>query len=223
MVVSPHRILPLENGDRLTRNEFERRYEVMPQTNAELIEGVVYMAAAVRAASHGNPHALVMGWLGIYYAATPGTYLADNTTVRLDLDNEPQPDALLRLKSEAGGQSRISEDDYIEGAPELIVEIAASSASYDLHLKLNVYRRNGVKEYIVWNIYDNALLWYRLEAGSYVAVEPDSQGIIYSQVFPGLSLNVRALLDRDLATVLAQVQRSLDSTRHQAFVARLQK
>jgi Uma2 family endonuclease len=221
MVVSPHRILPLENGDRLTRDEFERRYEAMPQVKAELIEGVVYMAAAVRFMSHGNPHALVMAWLGIYCAATPVTSFADNTTVRLDLDNAPQPDAFLLLKPEAGGQSRISEDDYLEGAPELVVEIAASSSSYDLHLKLNVYRRNGVKEYIVWNIYDNVLLWYRLEAGSYVALEPDDQGIVCSQFFPGLSLNVPALLDRDLATVLAQVQRSIGSADHQAFVGQL--
>jgi Uma2 family endonuclease len=223
MVVSPHRILPLENGDRLTRDEFERRYEAMPQVKAELIEGVVYMAAAVRVMSHGNPHALVMAWLGVYYAATPGTCLADNSTIRLDLDNDPQPDVFLCLTPEAGGQSRISEDDYLEGAPELIVEIAASSASYDLHVKLNVYRRNEVKEYIVWNIYDNLLLWYRLEAGGYVAVAPNDRGIIDSQVFPGLSLDVPALLDRDLATVLTQVQRSISSLEHQAFVERQQK
>jgi Uma2 family endonuclease len=49
--------------------------------------------------------------------------------VRLDADNQVQPDALLRIK--IAGQSTISDDDYIEGAPELIVEIAASSASYD--------------------------------------------------------------------------------------------
>jgi Uma2 family endonuclease len=219
VVSSAQTILPLENGDRLTRDEFERRYEAMPQVKAELIEGVVYMAAAVRFMSHGNPHALVMGWLSVYYAATPGTCLADNTTVRLDLDNEPQPDAFLCLEPRLGGQSRISEDDYIEGAPELIVEIAASSASYDLHGKLNVYRRNGVKEYIVWNIYENVLLWYRLEASRYMAVDPDDQGCIYSQVFPGLSLDVPALLDRDLATVLAQVQRSIASAEHQAFVS----
>lgn len=111
----------LENGDHLTWAEFERRYEAMPKLKkAELIEGVVFMAAALRANSHGNPHALVVAWLGGYYAETPGTYLADSTTVRLDMDNEPQPDALLRIEPSAGGRSRITEDDYIEGAPELI-------------------------------------------------------------------------------------------------------
>lgn len=125
MVTATKLPLPLlENGDRLTRPEFERRYEAMPNLKkAELIEGIVFMAAALRANNHGNPHAIVMTWLGVYYAATPGTYLADNTTVRLDMDNAPQPDALLRIEPVAGGKSRITEDDRIEGAPELVVEV----------------------------------------------------------------------------------------------------
>lgn len=98
---------------------------------------------------HGQPHSYIMAWLGVYHAATPGTDLADNTTVRLDADNEPQPDALLRLEV---GNSQVDEDDYIAGAPELIVEIATSSAAYDLREKLQVYRRNGVREYIVWQV-----------------------------------------------------------------------
>jgi Uma2 family endonuclease len=214
---------PLENGDRLTREEFERRYAAMPDgVKAELIEGIVYMAsAAVRARHHGNPHALLITWLGVYYAATPGTYIANKTTVRLDLENEPQPDIVLCLDAAAGGQSRISEDDYIEGAPELVVEIAASSASYDLHAKLNMYRCNGVREYLVWQMYENEFLWYRLEAGRYVAAVPDEQGLIGSQVFPGLVLDVPALLARDLATVLAQLQRAIGSRSHQEFVAQV--
>jgi Uma2 family endonuclease len=223
MAISSAKTTPLlENGDRLTRDEFERRYAAMPEgVKAELIEGIVYMAAAaVRARNHGNPHALVLTWLGAYHAATPGTFIADNATVRLDLDNEPQPDIVLCLDAVAGGQSRISEDDYIEGAPELVVEIAASSASYDLHAKLNMYRRNGVREYLVWQMYENEFFWYRLDAGRYVAAVPDEQGLIESQVFPGLVLDVTALLTRDLATVLAQLQRSIGSGSHQDFVTR---
>ena len=142
--------LPLENGDRLTRGEFERRYAARPDLKkAELIEGVVYMPSPVRASSHAEPHAVILWWLGTYSASTPGVQVADNATVRLDLDNEPQPDALVRIDEEAGGRSRISTDDYVEGAPELIVEIAASSAALDLHDKLRAYRRNGVQEYVV--------------------------------------------------------------------------
>ena len=217
--VAPSSVPRLENGDRLTRHEFERRYGAMSHLKkAELIEGVVYLTSSVRARSHGQPHAFIVGWLGVYCAATPGVGLADNATVRLDLDNEPQPDALLRIESELGGQSRISEDDYVEGSPELIVEIASSSASYDLHDKLQVYRRNGVQEYLVWQVSEQKLDWFRLERGEYVCVTPDADGVIHSQIFPGLNLQVEALLAGDLATVLAVVQRGMATQAHQTFV-----
>ena len=151
MVSHQSKILPLENGDRLSRIEFERRYQAMPKVKkAELIEGRVYMASPVRII-HGQPHAYIMTWLGVYCAATPGTQFADNTTVRLDTDNEPQPDALLRIER---GQSQIDVDDYIQGAPELIVEIAGRGDSriaptYDQLEKLQVDRRNGVREYLI--------------------------------------------------------------------------
>lgn len=212
----------LENGDRLTKSEFERRYAAMPEIKkAELIEGVVYLAAAVRLANHGRPHAQIMAWLGAYYAATPSVDFADNTTVRLDLDNEPQPDALLRIEPEVGGYSRITEDDYIEGAPELIVEVASSSASYDMNDKLKAYRRNGVQEYVVWQIYENRLDWFCLGDSEYVSLQPDAMGVIQSQVFPGLWLAVDALLRGDLATVLAELRKGLATPEHQAFVERL--
>jgi Uma2 family endonuclease len=213
---------PLENGDRLTRQEFERRYTAMAHIKkAELIEGVVYVASPVRANRHGRPHAKIIGWLLVYEAATPGVYLADNTTVRLDADNEPQPDALLRIEPEVGGNSRISDDDYVEGTPELIAEIAASSASYDLNDKLNAYRRNGVQEYIVWQSYENRLDWFRLQEGRYVALQPDEAGIIRSEIFPGLWLAVNALREGDMAGVLAVLQQGLQTAEHQEFVERL--
>ena len=146
---TPKDIPPLDNGDFLTRYEFERRYHAMPHVKkAELIERVVYMPSPLRFRSHAKPHLLFNTWLGVYCAGTSGVEAGDHPTVRLDLDNEPQPDAVLRL--DKGGSSSISNDDYIEGAPELIAEIAASTAAYDLHQKKNAYRRNGVLEYIVW-------------------------------------------------------------------------
>lgn len=148
---------PLESGDRLSRFEFERRYQTMAHTKkAELIEGVVYVASPLRFRSHAQPHGHIMTWLGTYEASTPQVELGDNATVRLDLDNEPQPDAILMIQS-AGGQARITEDDYIEGAPELVVEVAASSAANDLYDKKNAYRRNQVQEYVVWQIFENKL------------------------------------------------------------------
>ncbi|HEY9853188.1 MAG TPA: Uma2 family endonuclease [Leptolyngbyaceae cyanobacterium] len=213
---------PLENGDQLTRVEFERRYNAMPDLKkAELIEGVVYMASALRITQHGEPHADIIGWLSFYKAFTPNLQLGDNCTVRLDLDNEPQPDALLRIA--VGGQSTISQDGYVEGAPELIVEIAASTVSIDFNQKLKVYRRNGVQEYLVWRVLDSEFDWFRLNAGEYIKLEPDSNGIIYSQIFPGLWLDKAALLAGNLAKVLEVLQQGLASQSHQDFVQQLAK
>ncbi|MGH9845076.1 MAG: Uma2 family endonuclease, partial [Blastocatellia bacterium] len=206
---------PLHNGDRLTRSEFERRYKAMPHIKkAELIEGVVYMPSPVRFEQHAEPHASIVGALVVYRAATPGVRSGDNTTIRLDLDNEPQPDLALLIDPPSGGRTRISQDGYLEGGPELIVEVAASSASYDLHDKLNAYRRNGVQEYIVWRVEEGEIDWFRLESEIYARVKPDARGIIRSRVFPGLWLNIKAMLADDLAKVLADLQKGLKSREH---------
>src|SRR5574341_441135 len=215
-------IPPVENGDYLTRDEFERRYNAMPEaTKAELIEGRVYMPSPVRRKSHGEPDSKMITWLGVYSASTPGVFAANNATVRMDETNEPQPDADLRIGEASGGQATLSPDDYLEGAPELAVEVSASSASYDLREKLSAYRRNRVQEYLVWSIYNQQLKWFRLEAGQYVPLEPDEDGVIRSRVFPGLWLDVTALLDDDMAKVLAVLQQGLASPEHGDFVKRL--
>lgn len=225
MVTTPKQRLsipPLESGDRLSRAEFERRYAAATHIKkAELIEGVVYVTAALRFRSHGKPHAQFMGWLFNYQVATPGTELGDNSTVRLDLDNEPQPDAALFLDPAVGGQVQISDDDYIEGAPELIAEIAASSAAYDLGDKKKAYRRNGVQEYIVWQMFENKLNWFVAQDGEYIDLEPDEDGIIRSRVFPGLWLAVPALLSGEMITVLSVLQEGLNSIEHQKLVQQL--
>ncbi|MBW4454824.1 MAG: Uma2 family endonuclease [Nostoc indistinguendum CM1-VF10] len=219
-----HWTIPLlENGDKLSLYEFERRYNAMPNLKkAELIEGIVYiMPAALRFRSHGQPHGWIVGWLFTYEAATPGVASAVEPTVRLDLDNEPQPDAVLLINPEAGGQARLSDDDYIEGAPELIVEIAASSVAIDLHAKKQAYRRNGVKEYIVWQVLDQKLTWFYLEQGEYIELATDSNGILRSQIFPGLWLGVAELLAGNMQSVLTVLQTGLQSPEHAAFVERL--
>jgi Uma2 family endonuclease len=215
-------MLPLENGDRLSRDEFERRYDAMPHCKkAELIEGRVYMASAVRARKHSEPHAAIMTWLGNYWLATPSTELFDNATVRLDDENEPQPDACLCLAKAVGGQSWINADDYIEGAPELIVEVAASSASYDLHDKKQAYSSNGVREYLVWRTMDQALDWFVLAAGVYQDLPIDPDGMIRSRVFPGLWLPVADLLGGNLANVVVGLNLGLASSEYQVFRQKL--
>jgi Uma2 family endonuclease len=214
---------PLTAGDRLTRAEFERRYEAHPEIKkAELIEGVVYMPSPTRFEQHSEPHGRVIAWLYAYNARTPGTRVGNNATVRLDYENEVQPDALLRLEPAAGGRSQITADDYLAGPPELIVEIAASSAAYDLHDKRRVYQRSGVQEYLALQVYEQEAAWFVLREGVYEPLPPDAEGILRSEVFPGLWLNAPAFWAGDLVSVLATVQQGLASAGHAAFAAALQ-
>jgi Uma2 family endonuclease len=202
----------LEPGDRLSRVEFERRYERMPRLKkAELIEGVVYMPSPTRAHRHSIPHSQLGTWLGAYAAETSGVECADNPTVRLDLDNEPQPDLILMRLPENGGQARVSPDDYIEGPPELVVEIVGSSSAYDLHQKKAVYRRNGIREYVVWITGEQRLIWSELRDEEYQEITPTSEGLLESRAFPGLWLDAPALLRGDVKAVLATLRRGLAS------------
>ncbi|HEX4149920.1 MAG TPA: Uma2 family endonuclease [Pirellulales bacterium] len=208
---------PLETGDSLSLPEFERRYEAMPWLkNAELINGVVYVGSPV-SEPHAAAHAYLMTWLGNYRAHTPGIGLAANATVRLDAANEVQPDALVRLLN--AGQSLLGQRDYIEGPPELVAEIAATTASRDMHLKRELYRRHGVHEYLVWRVFDRQMDWFQLEGGDYRPIASDNEGAFRSRVFPGLWLDWPAMLRGDLAAVLAGLARGLASPEHAQFVA----
>ncbi len=219
---SVEQLPPLEPGDRLTRDEFERRYEAMPRgIKAELLEGVVHMPSPTRFRRHGRPHSHLITWLGYYESGTPGVEAGDNSTTRLDIDNEPQPDAVLLIDPACGGQAHISADDYIEAAPEFVAEVATSSVSIDLHTKFQVYQRSGVREYLVWRVLEQAVDWFVLRAGHYERLVPDAQGVLRSEVCPGLWLDTAALLRGDIAAVLATVQLGLASPEHEAFVARL--
>jgi Uma2 family endonuclease len=211
----------LEPGDRLTAAEFMRRYEAMPDLKkAELIEGVVYMPSPVRYDVHGRPHADLMVWLGTYRAATPGVTAADNSTVKLDNDNVPQPDGLLVVEAALGGQASI-DGGYVQGAPELVAEVSSSTVSIDLHDKLRVYRRNGVGEYVAWRVIEGGIDWFVLREGEYVRLAPDADGIIRSEVLPGLWLDVTAMLDGRLDRVLEVLQQGMKSPEHKEFVERL--
>ncbi len=212
----------LTAGDRLSRTEFERRYAAMPDLKkAELIEGVVYMGSPVSYRRHGRPEHLLAIWLGFYEALTPGVEASGNTTLRLDLDNEPQPDLMLRLPEQRGGRSRIAADGFVEGPPELVVEVAASSVSYDLHQKLKVYRRCGVAEYLVHRVDDGAIDWFRLEEGDYVPMVATTEGWLRSTVFPGLWLPARELLAGDVAALRTAIERGTASAEHRRFCERL--
>lgn len=213
MVARLRSLPPLESGDHLTREEFHRRYLASPWiARAELIDGVVIVSSPA-SASHGIPHGSAVGWLFVYKTQTPGVQLAVDTTVFLDADNEVQPDACLYWLPPRGTIRYVTRREnrqrlrYLEGVPEFVFEVAASSASYDLHSKKRVYERNGVAEYVVWLIVEQRLIWFHLDDGHYEEVQPDERGVIASAVFPGLRLNVPKLLAGDDAAVVAELHR----------------
>ena len=218
------RLPPLQNGDHLSAREFLRRYEAMPEVKkAELIDGIVYMGSRVRVDQHGEPDALIQTWLGTYNVATPAVKHATNSTTRLGPDDVPQPDGLLRIAAEYGGQSRVDAKGYLDGAPELVVEVAASSVSLDVREKLASYRRAVVREYIVRRTEDEAVDWWALEEDEFRPLPAEADGTLRSRVFPGLWLEVRALLAGDGPRVMAKLQEGLQSGEHAAFIAEMQK
>ena len=223
----------LVNGDHLSREEFHRRYEAMGEgCRAELIEGVVYVhrdgvPSPVSLDKHAQPHRRLVGWTIFYELATPGLVGGVDGSIFADQDNEPQPDLLLGIPEAAGGQFRTvvrKGKRYVAGAPELVGEIAASTASIDLNAKLRAYQRNGVREYVVVLTEQSPpeVRWLTLENGRFVPLAPDpADGLLKSRVFPGLWLDAAALLAGDLARLAAVVERGCATPEHAAFAARL--
>jgi Uma2 family endonuclease len=213
-------LAPLENGEHLDQKTFHARYEAMPETTrAELIGGIVFMPSPLKR-PHSRMHARVMQWLLDYEDATPGTEAHDNATNILGPESEPQPDASLLIITPGIGQTR-DEDEYIAGAPELIIEVASSTTAIDLHRKRDDYQSAGVREYVVVVLRRPRVIWWALRNGAFEELPPGPDGIFRSEVFPGLWLDPAALLRRDRARILAVLQQGLATPEHAAFVARL--
>lgn len=215
-------VAALHNGDVLDQPTFHERYAAMPPGfRAELIGGVVYVPSPTTN-WHSVYHGDVIGWMFHYRAHSPGVEMLDNGTIILDEENEPQPDGVLRLDESVGGATHLTEQGYVAGPPELHAEIAFSSASIDLHQKRREYERAGVCEYLVVLIQEKSVRAFRLDHARYVEFPPDPDGVWRSQVFPGLWLNIQALLARDGMALLKTLDAGLASEEHAAFAKRLQ-
>jgi Uma2 family endonuclease len=211
----------LENGDHMTQPEFHRIYSQMRDDfKAELIGGIVYVASPLKA-RHGRNHLPLGTVFFLYEAQTPGVECFDNTTVILGGRTEPQPDLLLRIRPDSGGQSRTTAEDFIEGPPELIAEIASTSHAIDLHIKRDAYAQHGVLEYLVVNVRDGRLHWFDLRAGR--ELSPDADGVYRLKTFPGLWVHGDALFARDSRRLLATLDGGLATQEHAAFVEQLAK
>jgi Putative restriction endonuclease len=217
------KVPPLQSGDRLNRLEFERRYQAHPSNDKfELIEGVVYMSSPVRHGYHASPHFDLITWLGFYRSMTPAIEGGDNGTLKLDMDNEPQGDAYLIILPANGGNVKIDQDEYIVGGPELVAEVAGSTVSIDATVKKRVYEANGVREYILWRVYDDKIDWFTVRNGDYHELTT-TDGILRSEVLAGLWLDPTALIEGNMTRVLSVLQQGIASAEHAAFVARLQQ
>lgn len=211
---------PLTEGERLDRATFHERYHAMPpETRAELVGGVVYMASPLRN-DHAEYDGDVSDWLGHYKRRTKGVRRASNATTQFDDYGEVQPDLQLRIEEERGGRSRVV-DGYIIGAPELVVEIAVTTRRYDLGPKRADYQRAGVAEYLVVGVNPPEVKWFVLRNGTYEPLAPGDDGLYRSEIFPGLWLDPGALFAEDTDSLMAALERGLATPEHAAFVERL--
>lgn len=182
------------NGDHLTTPEFLRRAEAMPELKkVELFEGTVYVPPPVSAESHAAPDSVLQFWLNYYLLDHPQWKCFCNATLLLDQENTCQPDGILCTAPRPGGRVWLNPKGYLCGRPELVCEVSASSASIDLHRKLHAYRRCGVQEYLVWTTLEKRVRWFQLVEGEYIEFKARG-GRLESVVFPGLILDVKALL-----------------------------
>ena len=212
---------PLVHGQHLDQPTFHERYEAMPpDTRAELVGGIVYMPSPMLF-DHGDASWMVSGWLDRYQRFTPRIRGADGATVKLDLKGEPQPDAFLFIPAELGGQSRVDADNYLTGAPELVVEVARSSRHFDLKQKKADYERAGVLEYLVVELGPDRIHWFIRRARRFAGLRPGADGIYRSQVFPGLWLDPGAIFTQDRARRDAILEQGVATPEHAAFVAKL--
>jgi Uma2 family endonuclease len=214
---------PLVAGQHLDQPTFHERYEAMPpDTRAELVGGVVFMPAPMRG-DHGRWSRVVAGWLDHYQRFTPGVEGGDGVTVKLNLEGEPQPDHILLIPRELGGQIGVDIGGYYTGAPDLVVEIARSSRLHDLTQKKADYQRAGVLEYLVFTLDPERVHWFIRGARRFAVLHPDSDGIYRSKAFPGLWLDPGAIFAQERAQRDAILEQGIATPEHAAFVAKLAK
>ena len=186
----------LITGMRLELDEFLSRWEALPELkNAELIDGIVFVSLPVTL-EHGQRANILNWWLSHYVGDKRGCEAASNVTCTM-LGQSPQPDVLLRLTEEHGGQS-IDTGYLLAGAPELVVDICETSFEIEFGPELELYQKAEVRENItIRTLPPPGIVWRVLVDGSYRVNEPDSKGILRSQCFPGLWLDTEGFWAED--------------------------
>ena len=207
-------------GQRLDRATFHERYEAMlPEARFELIGGVVVMPSPV-GRGHGDFVKDLAGWTCHYSRRIKALSGGCDSTVMLDNLSEVQPDLHLRIKPEYGGHIR-HKGKYIAGAPELVIEVSASSKAIDLGRKFEDYRRCGVLEYLVVTLEPEEIHWFARDGDRLEPLPPGVDGVYRSEVFPGLWLDPGALFSEDLDGLFGTLDRGLATPEYAAFAAEL--
>ncbi|KAA0989355.1 Uma2 family endonuclease [Dyadobacter aurulentus] len=121
--------------------------------------------------------------LGEIFFSPLDTILEDNFNVL-------QPDILFVSKR----QEHIMQD-WIRGAPEMVVEIISkSSRNMDTVVKKEIYERYGVKEY--WIVFPDktSIEVYTLQSGQYQLLGNfTGDQLVQTPVFPGLDFKAEAI------------------------------
>ena len=195
----------LHNGDRMSREEFLRTWEQIPNLkHAELIKGVVYLASPVSVA-HGSYDTRMNGWLDHYaYISGKDFLVTANTTLLTPDGSSLQPDAAMLNRPHANTAAA-----YLEDVPDLVVEVAYSSQAYDLGPKMVAYRSAGVREYVVVLLRDQRVEWRVLAGTRYRLLHQPKDGILRSPHHPGLWLDTGALFPLDRQRLYAAIERGV--------------
>jgi Uma2 family endonuclease len=201
--------------------EFHTFYEQMPESfRAELIDGTVFVSMPL-GKLHAKGHVLMSAIMAAYAGYTPGVEALSDATLILGKDDEVQPDLLLRVLPTLGGKSADAYDQFIQGSPELVCEVAYSSRAIDLHLKRRRYAQAGVLEYIVLCLEPREIRWFDFATGSMIT--PNDSGVLRSKAFPGLWMANQSVLQLDYLAVMDKLTEGLASAEHAAFATELKR
>jgi hypothetical protein len=127
----------------------------------------------------------------------------------------------FEFRPKLGGQTRVDEQGYLKGAPEMVVEVARSSRSYDLNQKKDDYERVGVREYVVVELKPDSVHWFIRRGKRFQVLRPDRGGIYRYEVFPGLWLDAEALFAEDLDRLMQVLNQGFATPEHADFAAKL--
>jgi Uma2 family endonuclease len=214
------KISTLHNGDSLDQKTFHKLYEQTPEGfHAQLIGGIVYVASPVHF-PHSNPDGLIQFWLWSYRKKTPGVGVINKTTTILGSTSEPEPDGGLFILPSHGGHCTTG-GKTLKGAPELLIEIANSSAAIDLNQKKRDYETYGVQEYLVVLAEEQAVIWWQLVDGVYQEIPQSNDGFFHSLAFPGLWLDPAGLFAMSEVQMETALELGIASPQHAAFVSKL--